>query len=175
MQKLLFVVCSLVALACQTAPPAQATPPAASTSGATVARDAQSPLEVTLRALSESATSATLEVRVRKATATERPLVLTLTLPPGVEAAPATLPPVEALDTGVQTRLVQLSFQQRPATDLFVVADLQGTAMGYHATVPYRFGRPEPVAPELPRSGAVHLGPHSLGQPVDLGAPGNGK
>jgi hypothetical protein len=161
---------------CQTQQPAESKSTPAAAPAVRSERDAESPIRVTVRATSEREHEATLEIAVTKVVATEQPLALSLRLPAGVDAAPAALTAVEGKDTGRFVQTIQLKFGATPSTDLFVVADSQGTSFGYHAEVPYRFGRPEPTVSQPVRSpDTVKMGGIPLGQPVELTPPASSK
>jgi hypothetical protein len=61
-----------------------------------------------------------------------------------------------------------------PSEDLLLVADAQGTAAGFHAEIPYRFGRAEPAF-QLRMTGTPLMFDHtSLGPSIDMGPITNG-
>lgn len=71
-----------------------------------------------------------------------------------------------------ETRIAwTLEFDELPAEDFVVVVNVAEDGFGFHAEPTYRFGRPEPTAPPLPRLGRdlEHNGIR-LGDPIDLGA-----
>jgi hypothetical protein len=67
---------------------------------------------------------------------------------------------------------VEFAVTAVPGDDLVLVVDAQGAAAGYHARVPYRFGRPAPaIAPPPLTATAVTVGGTSAGPAVDMGRP----
>jgi len=107
---------------------------------------------------------------VEKLVVTEKPLNVELRLPDGVRAEPSTNWTIDAATTGTLKYEVAFSWSgPPPLTDLVAVVDMQGTGSGFHAEVPYRFGRPAPVAAPLKQAEQpVQLGDTNLGRPVDL-------
>lgn len=62
-----------------------------------------------------------------------------------------------------------LHLHELPADDLVVIADVRGVASGVHAVAHYRFGRPEPRQPELPRSAPIRTTDGQVvGAPIPL-------
>ncbi len=167
----------LVLWSCQTQQPAESKPTPVAVPAVHPERDVESPIQVTVRATGESEHGASLEVTITKLVALEHPLALTLRLPSGVDATPAVLTAIGEKETGHFVQTLQLTYGAKPASDLVVVADSQGKASGYHAEVPYRFGRPVPTVPQPVRSpDTVKMGGIPLGQPVELTPPaGNSK
>ncbi len=56
-----------------------------------------------------------------------------------------------------------------PVDDLVLVVDAQGEHAGVHAEARYRFGRPEPVAPQTPLAReALVVGGRDFGRPVQM-------
>lgn len=156
---------SLLVLGCRVASPLPENRPATT---ADVARDAQSPIQCSLR-LVDGESPLTLELSVTKLLATETPLAVSVRLPPGVELNPVSLDPIAASETGVVTRRVQLRYSSVPSSDAFFVVDTQGKSFGYHAELPYRFGRPEPTTPAPVRSDTtLKVGGKTLGRPIEV-------
>ncbi|MDO9017152.1 MAG: hypothetical protein Q8S73_12275 [Deltaproteobacteria bacterium] len=59
-----------------------------------------------------------------------------------------------------------------PASDLVLVVDAQSPGAGFHARVPYRFGRPEPTVATPTLTGTpVTVGHTSAGPSVQMGGP----
>lgn len=63
----------------------------------------------------------------------------------------------------------ELMASELPAEDAIIVLDAHGPGFGYHAELPYRFGRPEPAHKAVEAGGAeVKVGPHNFGESVPV-------
>ncbi len=154
----------LAAAACRSpAPPSVAAPPE-------TARSPGSPIEASWVVRETSATSAKLTLNVMKAAVTEKDVSVELLVPPGATLEPSTLRWfIPAAQTGDVVTEVEVRWTTVPATDLQAIVDMQGVAMGFHALVPYRFGRPEPQVVQPPHDTPnVRIGNSDIGSPVDL-------
>ena len=144
--------------------------PAAPSVVTAVPSEARSPLssQWEVRELGEG--RARLTLSVTKAVVTEKDVRVDFTVPPGVTAQPALEPWTIAAETrGVVSKDYSLEWSAAPRDDLIAVVDVQGVSFGYHAKVPFRFGRPEPtVKPPERDANPVQLGNTNLGRPVDL-------
>lgn len=125
---------------------------------ATTARQ-QFPMNVRWEERALSETHATLVVHVQRLNALPMPLVVSVTVPPGVVVKGTTHfslePNVEADD---QTQTLELSYAQRPTAPAELHVDGDATSMGVHATQLYRFGRPEPEEPHVNATGPSPAG-----------------
>jgi ABC-type glycerol-3-phosphate transport system substrate-binding protein len=128
----------------------------------------RSPINVEWIIRQESEKAAQLTLKVEKSSKTETDLDIRLEVPPGVDAPTRRQWSISAAESGVLLVEIELGWKAAPATDLKAIIDTQGKSLGYHAEVPYRFGRPAPQAPELPRAEPVQVGGTNLGAPVDL-------
>lgn len=129
-----------------------------------------SPIKTTLSLIEQREHEVRLELKITKFIATEKPLSVKLQLPGGVSAAETReIPSIDASAIGEFSREIKVLFETVPMNDMFVVADTQGTAFGFHAELPFRFGRPEPTIALPPRTDeSVHMGNIDLGHPVLL-------
>jgi hypothetical protein len=77
-----------------------------------------------------------------------------------------------ANDAARRDQLVyELAGGPMPSEDLVVVVDARGAGFGYHAELPYRYGRPAPVPDAPEASGAnVQVGGKSFGKSVQVPA-----
>ena len=94
------------------------------------------------------------------------PLDVSVMTPSGVTVSgdtTVTIQPGERITRGVLT----VEFEVIPADDLVVVVHGAAEHAGFHAELPYRFGRPEPVVADPVRSGpALRIGGRDLGQTI---------
>jgi hypothetical protein len=94
------------------------------------------------------------------------PLELEVRVPPGVRVSGEVSAHLQP-NPGVRRGDITLEFPSIPAEDFVVVVHGASATAGYHAEIPYRFGRPTPVAPTPPRTGPrLQLGGHDLGRAV---------
>lgn len=109
-----------------------------------------------------------LTLEVTKLIVTERPLALGFSVPPGVVVEPElTAREIAAASVGTTSIEVLVRTSVPPTQDLIAICDSQGTSFGFHAEVPYRFGRQAPAVAE-PRLGEpVQIGPGQI-RPVQL-------
>ncbi len=103
----------------------------------------------------------------------DAPLAVDVRVPSGARLvagdAHMTLPP--STPGTARDVLFTVAFGTPPAGDLVLVADAHTSHMGFHAELPYRFGRPEPVAARLRMSDApVLLHGVPVGHAVVVGA-----
>lgn len=134
------------------------------------ARSPTSPIEAKWTVHEVGATSAKLSFTLTKAIATEKDVSVVLVVPAGATLEPSTSRwLIPAAQTGDIVASIDVRWSTLPVDDLQAVIDMQGVSMGFHAVVPYRFGRPEPkvVAPphDTPN---VRVGNSNIGSPVDL-------
>lgn len=97
------------------------------------------------------------------------PITIKVELPAGtVLAAGQAVEVVADKSATLFDRTFRVSYTSVPAADAKFVVDWQTPAAGFHAELPYRFGRAAPVAKEPPRlPGEVVLpGGQSLGRPI---------
>ena len=119
----------------------------------------------------EQGASQRLELVVEKRIATEKDLEVVLRVPEGVRVEPSSLRwRVAAATTGTLKYEIGVSWTGPvPATDLVAVVDMQGMSSGFHAEVPWRFGRAPPTDPPLQQTEQpIQVGGTNLGHPVDL-------
>ncbi len=94
------------------------------------------------------------------------PLEVEVRVPPGVRVSGEVSAHIQP-NPGVRRGDITLEFPSIPAEDLVVVVHGASATAGYHAEIPYRFGRPTPVAPTPSRTGPrLQLGGHDLGRAV---------
>ena len=132
-----------------------------------------SPIKTQLKLIEQREHEARLELKITKFIATEKPVVVKLQLPVGVSTTDGReIQNIEPSAIGEFTREVRVNFEAVPANDMFVVTDMQGSAFGFHAELPFRFGRPEPAI-ALPKrtDESVRMGNIDLGHPVILPSP----
>jgi hypothetical protein len=112
-----------------------------------------------------------LELIIEKRIATEKDLAVELRIPDGARIEPSTTRwSIDAAKTGTLKYEITVSWNgEKPATDLVAVVDMQGASSGFHAEVPWRFGRTAPVDPPIKRTEQpVQVGGSNLGTPVDM-------
>ena len=110
-----------------------------------------------------------LTLEVTKLIATERPLALAFRVPPGVVVEPElTAREIPAASVGTTSIEILVRASVPPTQDLIAICDSQGTTFGFHAEVPYRFGRPAPTIAEPKLGEPVQIGPGQI-RPVQLG------
>lgn len=131
---------------------------------------ARSPIQAQLSTLSVEAGRTVLRLRVDKTIKTERDLSATVRLPKGAGLDDDTGTwPLAADQVGTFTHDFSIRYGSLPGEDLHVVVSVQQPDFGYHAELPYRFGRPETTSPPLRRTAEeVKVGDQSLGHPIDL-------
>jgi hypothetical protein len=148
--------------------------PAASSTTQPVLRaapaDARSPLSSEWLIREQGDGLAHLTLAVTKTIATEKEVSVEFVVPAGVTSEPSldrfVIPPELR---GTTSREFTLRWGMTPSEDLRAVVDVQGTSFGYHADVPFRFGRPEPIVKQPVRDpNPVQMGNTNLGRPVDL-------
>jgi hypothetical protein len=94
------------------------------------------------------------------------PLNVTVRAPSGVMVGGDTQAHLDAA-VGVREGTLRVTFASIPAEDLVVVVHGREDHAGYHQELVYRFGRPESVVQEPPRSAApAQIGGRILGRPV---------
>jgi hypothetical protein len=116
-----------------------------------------------------------LTLEVTKLIATERPLQLRFNAPEGMTAEPELVSReiagefVGTTNIGVQLRAKSSPdpAAQNTNQDLVAICDMQGTSFGFHAEIPYRFGRPEPTIFEPKLEEPIRIGPGEI-RPVQL-------
>lgn len=109
-----------------------------------------------------------LKLEVTKLIVTERPLALGFSVPPGVVVEPElTAREIAAASVGTTSIEILLRASVPPPQDLVAICDSQGASFGFHAEVPYRFGRPAPTVAEPKLGEPVQIGPGQL-RPVQL-------
>jgi len=110
---------------------------------------------------------ASLRARVERVPTLSLPLVLTVTVPAGATLAagntPVTLPPPSP--QGPTEYAYELTYAAPPQQDLLVAVDGASEQMGVHGRAWFRFGRPEPVAPN-----ALPTGPNMIINGRNFGA-----
>ncbi len=131
----------------------------------------QSPLQVSWEKAELTPGKLRLVARVHRIAPLAVPLLVRVEAPAGATLAQGrasfTLEPNAAAFEVLEP--VELTFAAVPAQDLWLKVDGETRQMGLHAAAVYRFGRPEPVAPEVPATGpAVQRGGKSLGPSVPL-------
>lgn len=132
----------------------------------------ETPLRVAVEEVDRSDTRATVVARVERRLALAVPLTLRLEVPPGVTIAAGRpvveLPPNAGADTVTETWA--LTFAHPPEGDAVVRVDGDGEGLGFHARVPYRFGRPAPEDVGPAATGpAVFKHGRNLGPSIPLG------
>ncbi|MDP2269326.1 MAG: hypothetical protein Q8K32_01270 [Archangium sp.] len=127
----------------------------------------QSPIKVTWEEISRTDTEAVVLAKVERVNKLDMSFLMSVELPPGVKLVEGRtqltlLPNTEAVT--VSERLT-LSFTAPVEGDAQLKLDGDSGAMGFHAKVPYRFGRPAPdeTGPSAtgvePRKGDKKFGP----------------
>lgn len=147
--------------------PAEAAPPSA---------NPKSPMTAKLLEPAAVAASGELElgVEVWRVEANLAPIKVSVVLPTGAQLAAGTADDT-ITDTQAQSfkRVWRIRYAALPSADAKVIVDWQTEAAGFHAELPYRFGRPAPKRPEPPRLPEVRLpGGQSLGRPILTGGDG---
>ena len=80
------------------------------------------------------------------------PMRIDVQLPPGVKLAAGRLSDVErSNDASPVRRSFSLVYAAIPTADVHVIVDWRGQGSGFHADLPWGFGRPAPVTPEPKR------------------------
>ena len=130
----------------------------------------QSPMTADLDAPQVVPASGTIDLQLRlwRVNPAMTPVTVKIVLPSG-----ATLAAGQASETITDMTNAQLQRTWRmqyaaiPPGDATVIVDWQTKSAGFHAELPYRFGRPEPTRNEPPRLPEVKL-PNgtSLGKPI---------
>lgn len=141
--------------------PTAPTPRAAPSPGA--------PISVRWIERSRTETATQLSLEVVKLVQTERPLTVRFTLPAGVSTEPQLV--ARELDStfiGTSTTDLLVRTSGQPQQDLVVICDSQGSSFGFHAEVPYRFGRQAPIITEPMVGEPIQVGPGQI-RPVQLG------
>jgi hypothetical protein len=134
----------------------------------------QSPIQTRLTGPETVPTQGDIELvlTIDRARADLVPISVDLRLPAGVTLV-AGLEQERVADTSKPgfTRTWRLHYDRVPQEDVAVVVDWQTASAGFHAELPWRFGRPEARKAEPPRlPGAVKLpGGRSLGRPILTG------
>ena len=130
----------------------------------------KSPIEATLTGPDAVLGSATidLKLKVSRANSEVGPIKVLLKLPVGVKLESGTVDEALADATALSfERTWRIGFGAVPRDDVTVVVDWQTKAAGFHAELPYRFGRPAPKEKEPPRLPEVRLpSGQSLGRPI---------
>lgn len=68
---------------------------------------------------------------------------------------------------------IEIELDTLPKDDLVFSADSRTSSSGFHAVATYRFGRPEPLQPDPPKTGpSSNLNGVDLGPSVSMPAPG---
>ena len=135
-----------------------------------VQQEGRAPLHVEWLVGEQSADGARLSLSITKLLPTEKDVSVELVVPSGVAIEPAlTRWVIAAAQTGTIATEVRVRWSEAPLKDLVAIVDMQGVASGFHAEVPYRFGRPAPVVQAPNKDTApVRIGEANLGSPVDL-------
>ena len=110
-----------------------------------------------------------LRVQIDRASTQMNPVLVRVRLPAGVHLSKGKME--ESIRDTAHPRLTRaytITYQQRPKDDLFIVVDWMAAGAGFHAEVPWRFGRTAPKAAEPERlPGAIRLpGGKSIGTPI---------
>lgn len=131
----------------------------------------QSPMSARLEEPATIPKAGTIDIvlQVTRIQPTLAPITIKVELPSGV--ALATGQPTESVTDTTLTkfdRTFRFSYSAIPVGDAKIIVDWQTEAAGFHAELPYRFGRPAPTAKEPARApGEVVLpGGQSLGRPI---------
>lgn len=99
------------------------------------------------------------------------PLQVSVALPAGATLArgPARWLVQPAAPGSMHETVLEVLASVPPADDLVLVVDAQGEHAGVHAEARYRFGRPEPAAPQPPLAPtSIVIGGHDYGRPVQM-------
>ena len=132
---------------------------------------AQPPLRVTWQEVSRSGKEAVVLARVERLLGIAMPFTMSVELPAGVTAREGRttltlVPNPEAVEV---TEKFVLVYDALPQGDAVLKLDGDSGAMGFHYKVPYRFGRPEPVAqPPAVTGPPVVRGDKNFGPSVPL-------
>jgi hypothetical protein len=144
---------------------------AAATEPAPHSHHQESPIEATLRGPDVIPASGEVELvlQLTRSMATMAPIRVDVTLPAGVDliAGVASDVVTDTTATSIERRF-KLRYPSIPTTDALFVVDWQTKAAGFHAKLPYRFGRPAPATAEparLPTETRLPGGT-SLGRPI---------
>lgn len=131
----------------------------------------QSPMTARLRGPDKPPPTGEIEVHLdlTRSRSTLAPISVSLTLPAGAErvAGEASESITDTTATAL-TRAWRIRYDAVPKGDLEVTVDWRTDAAGFRAKLPYRFGRPEPKAPEPERMPTETKlpGGTSLGRPI---------
>lgn len=172
-------VCLLAVTACTapnltqpTIPPVVSAP--AVPAVATVHEDVGAPVQIRVSGPPLVVAGQTIEVRatITRTWAAVTPLQLDVEVPKGTRLVSG--PPHETLTDGQAPhfeRVWRVHIDALPSQDLVVTLDWQTSGAGYHAAIPYRFGRPEPRLATATAHGLPIVLPNgvSLGEPVLMG------
>jgi hypothetical protein len=166
MKLLLAAMCcaSLVLLSCANSKPQEKEPLKTTSS-------LQSPLKVSFTEVSRTSTTATLHATVERVLGIHIPFAARIEFPPGVRLMKGRstfdLPPNAEATTVTETLV--LEFDALPTSDATFFVDGESEAMGFHYSIPYRFGRPAPVveAPAATGPSVKHNG-KDLGPSIPL-------
>lgn len=159
----LLLAVSMFGFGCKVAPQG----PMAQPTG--VAPSPGAPITVRWIERTRTETTAQLTLEVVKLMQTERPLTVRFTLPPGISTEPQ-LVSRELESTFVGTNIIDVLVRTsgQPQQDLVAICDSQGLSFGFHAEVPYRFGREAPAVAEPKLGEPIQVGPGQI-RPVQLG------
>lgn len=118
---------------------------------------------------SRSDTESRLTLEIAKLIPTEKPLTVRFSVPAGVTTEPLlTARELAPETTGTTSIEVVVRASTPPTQDLVAICDSQGVSFGFHAEVPYRFGRPGPTIVEPKLGEPIQIGPGQI-RPVQLG------
>lgn len=113
-----------------------------------------------------------LDVTIERRLPSTAPMVLEVEVPAGARLVEGRSVELVTDRATRVTRRLELALDSVPERDLVVRLDVQGGNFGAHAEAAYRFGRPEPKLPDVPRvARPIELYGGSLGQPVKLDPP----
>lgn len=165
----LLLALPLVACAASRSAPSPAPTPAAVAQSATPEEHLRAPVRLTWETLQRDDHHAVLRAHIAWNSPIELPLTLTVTLPGGVRLTRGspTLTLQGFAQRPTQTVDHELAWDRTPDTDAALSLDGASEAMGVHATAMFRFGRPEPLAPQpTPAGPAVVVGGRNFGSAV---------
>lgn len=117
-------------------------------------------------------THVTLVAEIARRGALDLPLELTVRVPPGaalVRGTPQQTLPVSAPGT-VTREEFELAYEPSgaPSEDALLVVDAQSASAGFHAEVPYRFGRAPAPVPRPPRGAPLVVNGVDWGAPIEI-------